>query len=194
MNTRDTWSKIPTYCLNLRASPCPKNNCMDKILQYGTLSKNVIDFPSPAGLSLTKLSLAGNNQLIPGQGEFGYWHPGWGRENRWTLFTVYSVVWGGVGSDLHFCMYLYFLCSVTLFTCSSIHPSETAWDSNWQTIARKIPFWAMFNTNFWNFFNVSQFLCVTYLVITILNMLSPSVQCTYCTHIYGKGIIILLCL
>jgi hypothetical protein len=27
--------------------------------------------PSPAGLSLTKLSLAGKNLIIPGQGEFG---------------------------------------------------------------------------------------------------------------------------
>jgi hypothetical protein len=28
-------------------------------------------FLSPAGMSLTKLSLAGNNLIIPGQGEFG---------------------------------------------------------------------------------------------------------------------------
>jgi hypothetical protein len=28
-------------------------------------------FPSPAGMSLTKLSLAGNTLFIPGQGEFG---------------------------------------------------------------------------------------------------------------------------
>jgi hypothetical protein len=28
-------------------------------------------FPSPAGMSLTKLSLAGNNLIIPGLGEFG---------------------------------------------------------------------------------------------------------------------------
>jgi hypothetical protein len=32
-------------------------------------------FPSPAGISVTKL-------IIPGQGEFGKGHPGWGRENR----------------------------------------------------------------------------------------------------------------
>jgi hypothetical protein len=37
-------------------------------------------------------------------------------------------------------------------------------------------------------------LCHLFGNYTILNMLSPSVQCTYCTHIYGKGIIILLCL
>jgi hypothetical protein len=28
-------------------------------------------FPSPAGMSLTKLSLDGNNLIIPVQGEFG---------------------------------------------------------------------------------------------------------------------------
>ncbi len=27
-------------------------------------------FPSPAGMSYTELSLAGNNKTIPGQGEF----------------------------------------------------------------------------------------------------------------------------
>jgi hypothetical protein len=39
-------------------------------------------FPSPAGKCLTKLYLDGNNLIIPGQGEFGQSHPGWGRENR----------------------------------------------------------------------------------------------------------------
>ncbi len=33
--------------------------------------KKVNDFPSPAGMSLTKLSLGGNIFIIPGQGEFG---------------------------------------------------------------------------------------------------------------------------
>jgi hypothetical protein len=32
--------------------------------------KMVASFPSPAGMSLTKLSLAGNNLIIPRQGEF----------------------------------------------------------------------------------------------------------------------------
>ncbi len=27
--------------------------------------------------------------MIPGQGEFGLLHPGWGRENRKTFFAVY---------------------------------------------------------------------------------------------------------
>jgi hypothetical protein len=39
-------------------------------------------FPSPAGMSLTKLFLAGNNLIIPGQGEFGKGHLGRGPENR----------------------------------------------------------------------------------------------------------------
>jgi hypothetical protein len=36
-----------------------------------TLKKNLGDFPSPAGMSQPKLSLAGNNFLSRGQGEFG---------------------------------------------------------------------------------------------------------------------------
>jgi hypothetical protein len=32
--------------------------------------KKVTIFPSPAGMSLTELSLAGNNLIIPAQGEF----------------------------------------------------------------------------------------------------------------------------
>jgi hypothetical protein len=33
--------------------------------------KSLAIFPSPAGLSLTKLSLTGNNLIISGKGEFG---------------------------------------------------------------------------------------------------------------------------
>ncbi len=33
--------------------------------------KRLAIFPCPAGMSLTKLSLDGNNLNIPGQGEFG---------------------------------------------------------------------------------------------------------------------------
>ncbi len=44
--------------------------------------KSVSNFPSPAGNSLIKLSLGGNNLIIPVQGEYGQWHPGWERENR----------------------------------------------------------------------------------------------------------------
>jgi hypothetical protein len=44
--------------------------------------KRLSIFPFPVGMSLTKLSQAGKNLNIPGQGEFGKEHPGWGRENR----------------------------------------------------------------------------------------------------------------
>jgi hypothetical protein len=44
--------------------------------------KRLADFPSQAGTSLTKLSLAGNYLIIPGQGEFSKWHPGWGQKIR----------------------------------------------------------------------------------------------------------------
>ncbi len=44
-------------------------------------NKRLLIFPSSAGMSLTNLSLAGNNLIFPGQGEFGQWHSGWGREN-----------------------------------------------------------------------------------------------------------------
>jgi hypothetical protein len=36
-----------------------------------TVKKRLAIFPSQAEMSLTKLSLAGNNLIIPGQGEFG---------------------------------------------------------------------------------------------------------------------------
>jgi hypothetical protein len=58
--------------------------------------KRLAIFPSPARMSLTKLSLAGKNVIIPGQGEFGKWHPGLGQENRQPFFTVYKV---GKGSN-----------------------------------------------------------------------------------------------
>ncbi len=44
--------------------------------------KRLAIFLSPDGMSLTTLSLARNNLIIPDQGEFGWWHSGWGRENR----------------------------------------------------------------------------------------------------------------
>jgi hypothetical protein len=37
----------------------------------GTAVKQVSDFPIPAGMSPTKLSLAGKKLVIPGLGEFG---------------------------------------------------------------------------------------------------------------------------
>jgi hypothetical protein len=64
-------------------------------LQY-TVKKILSIFLSPAGKSLTKLSLDGNNLIIPGQGEFGKWHPGWGRDNRWPFLQciVNSLLYG----------------------------------------------------------------------------------------------------
>ncbi len=47
-----------------------------------TVKKRLAIFPSPAGMSLTTLSLGGNNFIIPGQGEFGQWHSGSRRENQ----------------------------------------------------------------------------------------------------------------
>jgi hypothetical protein len=38
---------------------------------YIQCKKKVSHFQSPAGMSLTKLSLAGNSLIIPGRGEFG---------------------------------------------------------------------------------------------------------------------------
>ncbi len=38
--------------------------------KYVHCKKRLAVFPSPAGMSLTKLSLAGNNLIIPGQTEF----------------------------------------------------------------------------------------------------------------------------
>ncbi len=56
--------------------------------------KRLTIFPCPAGMSPTKLSLAGNNLIVHGEGEFGKWHPGWGRDYCSSCFTVYSLsVW-----------------------------------------------------------------------------------------------------
>jgi hypothetical protein len=38
--------------------------------KYVHCKKRLKVFPSPAGMSLTNLSLAGNNLIIPGQGKF----------------------------------------------------------------------------------------------------------------------------
>jgi hypothetical protein len=45
------------------------------------LNKRKKDFPVPSRY-VTNQTLPGREYLnIPGQGEFGQWHPGWGREN-----------------------------------------------------------------------------------------------------------------
>ncbi len=54
-------------------------------------------FPSPAGTSRTKLSLAGNILIILGKQTLGWWHPGWGQENRKSFF----IVWRGKHSSFN---------------------------------------------------------------------------------------------
>ncbi len=56
----------------------PALNLAVLIIRYHTwlfqvlhCKKRLVVFPSPGGMSLTKLSLAGTNLIIPGQGEFG---------------------------------------------------------------------------------------------------------------------------
>jgi hypothetical protein len=53
-------------------------------------------FLSPAEMSLTKLSLAGKNLIVPGQGEFSERHPGWGWNGKianlfYSVFTRTAV-------------------------------------------------------------------------------------------------------
>jgi hypothetical protein len=54
--------------------------------------KRLAVFPSPAGMSLAKLSPAGNNSIIPGPGEFGL---GMGK----PLTFFYSVRWRDSARD-----------------------------------------------------------------------------------------------
>jgi hypothetical protein len=46
------------------------------VIRWVHCKKRLSFFPSLAGMSLTKPSLAGNYEIIPGQGEFAQWHPG----------------------------------------------------------------------------------------------------------------------
>jgi hypothetical protein len=51
--------------------------------------RNTAFFPSPAGMLLPKLSLAGNNLIIPGQGEFWLVTSRQGTGKKITFFIVY---------------------------------------------------------------------------------------------------------
>jgi hypothetical protein len=42
-----------------------------QVIHLYTVKKRLPIFPSPAGMSLTKLPLAGKHKIIPGQEEFG---------------------------------------------------------------------------------------------------------------------------
>ncbi len=66
------------------------------ILQQVHCKKRLAGFPSPAGMSLTEFSLAGNNLINPGQGEFG---AGLGTEKP-PLTFFYSVSIEDVDSSL----------------------------------------------------------------------------------------------
>ncbi len=67
-----------------------KSNFQTKILHC---KKRLAVFPSPAGMSLTKLSLARNNRIIPLQGEFGGLVTSrLGTGKRITFFVLYGTV------------------------------------------------------------------------------------------------------
>ncbi len=91
--------------------------------------KRLATFPSPTGMSLTKLALGGNNLITPAQGESGKWHPGWGRECRQPFF--YSVdSWDFHTSDkLEFAL-------VTL-SASNVYCLRLSWDITMYTKSRR---------------------------------------------------------
>ncbi len=95
----DLRTRIPKKFAGLRWRNEPKNlrifdlrfACLSLLLyrrcadvSFPTLHRKtrLATFPSPAGMSLTKLSLGGKNLIITAQEEFGKWHPGWEREFR----------------------------------------------------------------------------------------------------------------
>jgi hypothetical protein len=50
---------------------CRKSLCLADFHCTCTVKKRLPVFPSPAGMLLTESSLAGNNLIFPGQGQFG---------------------------------------------------------------------------------------------------------------------------
>jgi hypothetical protein len=64
-------STTPVVHLELRISPRIFEKIRNDLNGILTLYKKVSHFLFPSGMSLTKLFLAGNNLIIPGQGEFG---------------------------------------------------------------------------------------------------------------------------
>ncbi len=55
--------------------------------------KKLAIFPSPAGMSRTKLFLAENNLITPVQGEFGLWHHSWGGKIANLFFYTVASTW-----------------------------------------------------------------------------------------------------
>ncbi len=78
----DNKPKIFSHCCHPPPLPFPPTQGRD-IAEVRTIhcKKRLTIFPSSAGMPLTKVSLVWNNLIISGQGEFGWWHPDWGREN-----------------------------------------------------------------------------------------------------------------
>ncbi len=68
----------------LRDSVADPFHCSVIRMQCITVKKGLAVFPSPAGMSLTKLSLCRNNLVIPG----------WGRENHRFYYSVLYTWWG----------------------------------------------------------------------------------------------------
>ncbi len=59
------------FCTNVSAYYAEPQATQSDGLDFAYTVKKVRCFPSPAGMSLTKLSLDGNNLIFPGQGHFG---------------------------------------------------------------------------------------------------------------------------
>ncbi len=74
----------PRFIKNCRTWEPPTLPPSEKVCLLFSVNwkKRFAIFPSPAGMSLTKLSLAGNNLIIPAQREFVKWLPGWGGGGR----------------------------------------------------------------------------------------------------------------
>jgi hypothetical protein len=80
-NLRRKKAVISTASLNFpRVEGGPLTLTFQILRMHNLLYKKRLSFfPSPAGIELTNLSLAGNNLKIPAQGEFGYTRPGRGK-------------------------------------------------------------------------------------------------------------------
>jgi hypothetical protein len=74
-------------------------------------------FPSPAWMSLTKLT-----KIISHQEEFGKGHPGWGRENLWPFLQWWRFKMFGISLGLRRSMIFVYLFAVVL--CSQYFRSE----------------------------------------------------------------------
>ncbi len=87
------WPPAPTKPPNISAlSECARSR-NPRYFQFSSLhcKKMLPVFPSPGGVSLTKLSLAGNNLIFPGQGEFDQRHSA--RGSRWSNSINFFTVW-----------------------------------------------------------------------------------------------------